>query len=310
MMVNPKSFRRWALPCGCLVPALLLLAGCVSQPGGGDTLGGRLFLAKRGAAASDSSADDAAMRERAIARDKEMLAKYQEAERVQPSEANRATIEILKAELARLEAAGGQTMVDPGTSVAAPLVADQATVESLTAQVQVEGQAERDANLKAAAAGDSAAMYKLGRMYAEGTGVEKKDYAQARSWFTKAAEAGNGAAMNSLGAMYQNGLGVEKSDLQAAAWYEKGAHAGDASAMGSLGFMYAQGLGVAQDDAKALEWTRKAAEAGSPAAMCNLGFMYADGRGVAKDMAEARKWMEKASASIPAAKKWLADQGP
>ena len=65
--------------------------------------------------------------------------------------------------------------------------------------------------------GDVNAMYNLGWMYAEGSGVPK-DEKQAVEWFRKAADLGNPAAMSNLGWMYANGRGVAKDEKQAVEW--------------------------------------------------------------------------------------------
>ncbi len=140
-----------------------------------------------------------------------------------------------------------------------------------------------------AEAGDSDAMFYLGVMYEDGSGVEQSDVEAVR-WYRAGAEAGNTSAMIKLGVMYAIGSGVEWSDVEAVRWYRSGAKAGDAAAMFNLGGMYQHGRGVEQSAVEAVRWYRAGAEAGDSSAMCNLGVMYEDGEGVTKSDVEAVRW--------------------
>jgi tetratricopeptide (TPR) repeat protein len=59
---------------------------------------------------------------------------------------------------------------------------------------------------KAALAGDSNAMYLLGRTYRRGDGIGP-DYVKAREWYQKAIDAGNPDDMVGLGVLYNLGQG-------------------------------------------------------------------------------------------------------
>ena len=61
--------------------------------------------------------------------------------------------------------------------------------------------------LARAKAGDAAAQYDVGVLYARGDGLVQ-DYASAASWFHAAAAQGNVAAEYNLGVLYERGLGV------------------------------------------------------------------------------------------------------
>jgi uncharacterized protein len=149
---------------------------------------------------------------------------------------------------------------------------------------------------KAAAAGHGSAMYNLGQLYEEGTGV-RKNFAQARQWYEKAAAAGHVDAMVNLADFYEKGTGGPKDYAVARQWYEKAAAAGDAGAMNNLGVLYDNGQGVPQDYAQARQWYEKAAAAGDANAMYNLGAVYENGDGVLRDYTLARQWYEKAAAA-------------
>lgn len=76
-------------------------------------------------------------------------------------------------------------------------------------------------------------MYRLGRIYATGSGVTK-DYQQALRWYQKAAARGNSDAMYSLGEAYEHGLGVREDVQQAVNWYDQATLRGNKSAKAAL----------------------------------------------------------------------------
>ena len=88
--------------------------------------------------------------------------------------------------------------------------------------------------------------------------------------YRKAAEAGNSEAMSKLGLMYDVGKGVAIDDREAVKWYRKAADAGNSNAMNDLGVMYRNGRGVTKDNKKAIYWYRKAAQQGNKIAQRNL----------------------------------------
>jgi TPR repeat protein len=171
-----------------------------------------------------------------------------------------------------------------------------------------------EADHKAAAAGDTAAMVRLGWRYVvrtrggysgkrnpadavHRTGVTQND-AEAVRWFRKAAEAGDARAMANLGFMYESGKGVAQDFAEATRWYRKGADAGDNRAKRNLGVMYLLGAGITRNDAEAAKWFRDASKTthnsdgtirqeGDFRAQTNLALLYLSGRGVPKDDAEA-----------------------
>jgi TPR repeat protein len=130
-----------------------------------------------------------------------------------------------------------------------------------------------------ALAGDPAAQFNLGVMYAQGRGVPRDD-AEAVRWYRLAADQGFAEAQYILGAMYVAGRGVPQDDAGAVRWYRSAADQGVAEAQGALGAMYAFGQGVPRDDAEAVRWYRLAADQGSALGQLSLGAMYAEGRGV------------------------------
>ena len=110
-------------------------------------------------------------------------------------------------------------------------------------------------------AGDSTAMAAIGTMYDRGGEGVPKDIRQAAQWTLKAAQAGNTAAMQTIGLDYMIGDGIAQDDSQAAHWLQGAADAGQVMAMGALGFLYEKGRGVPKDLTLAVNWYRKAAAA-------------------------------------------------
>ena len=147
-----------------------------------------------------------------------------------------------------------------------------------------------------AEAGNAAAQYNLGVMYAKGQGVSQ-DYAAAAGWFRKAADQGYADAQNNLGVMYDNGTGVAQDYAAAVSWYRKAADQGYAFAQFELGKMYAKGQGVPQNNAVAAGWFQTAADQGLVDAQRVLGLIYSLGEGVAQDYVQAHKWFNLAAAS-------------
>jgi TPR repeat protein len=109
--------------------------------------------------------------------------------------------------------------------------------------------------------GDADCQNRLGRMYADGTGVPR-DYDKAMELFMQSAQSGNVAAENNIGKMYEQGLGRQKNAKRAASWYRKSATKGFAVAQYNLGRLYETGDGVNKSLSEARKWYRLAANQG------------------------------------------------
>jgi hypothetical protein len=96
---------------------------------------------------------------------------------------------------------------------------------------------------------------------------QRKDYAEALTWYHMAADQGYAAAQNNLGVMYRRGLGVVQDYTEAARWYRVAADQGLASAQYNLGGMNADGHGMPQNYARARYWFGLAAQQGQPDAI-------------------------------------------
>jgi hypothetical protein len=151
---------------------------------------------------------------------------------------------------------------------------------------------------RAAHAGDGMGMLALGNMYQDGRGGLKKDQAAALAWYTRAAEDNHPIAMGLLASLYENGVGgVAKNEAEAVKWYRGAVELGDAKSMAPYGLMHLQGRGgLARNVDEALKWVRRGAEAGDRDGMEILAVILTDGTaGVRKDHPEAVKWYRKAA---------------
>jgi hypothetical protein len=145
-----------------------------------------------------------------------------------------------------------------------------------------------------AQAGDTAAQCYLGLAYLSGHGVAP-DAAKAAKWLRMAAKGGNARAQNSLGWMCAQGYGVKRDDGEAARLFTLAADQGSANAQDNMGEMCYAGRGVPQDRAAAVKWWRLAAAQGSASAQCMVGFCYDEGMGLPRDSIQAAKWYRQAA---------------
>ena len=116
-----------------------------------------------------------------------------------------------------------------------------ASTPEVIPEVTPEPETEEQRYLRAAEAGDAAAMSNLGTLYYQGNGVAQ-DYQQALKWFLEAERSGNSAVQYILGYMYEMGFGTEKNISQASDWYQKAAENGDADAVERLAALQTSGL--------------------------------------------------------------------
>lgn len=136
------------------------------------------------------------------------------------------------------------------------------------------------AHLRAAAeAGDADKQFELGDVYRigtrGGTGV-RRNFTDARKWYTKAATQGHAGAQYALGR-----LGASKDIPMSAAWYIKAASQGHEKAIAALETI----------NTSCLPSVQEAVKQGSPHAHYSLGIRYRAGRhGIAaKDYKEAAR---------------------
>lgn len=158
-----------------------------------------------------------------------------------------------------------------------------------------------------AKAGDAAAQYDLGVLYARGDGLVQ-DFDSAATWFHAAAAQGNVSAEYNLGVLYEQGLGVAGSKAEALNWYRSAADQNHPGAQFNLALAYAQGDGAKQDFAAAARWYKRAARQGLGPAMVNLAICYETGSGVDRSPVDAYAWYSAAGERGDAAAKQRAGE--
>jgi uncharacterized protein len=104
------------------------------------------------------------------------------------------------------------------------------------------------------------------------------------------AKEGDAIAETDIGKMYAEGRGVEADFDQALMWFNKAAAQNQPDGLYNLALMYANGDGVKQDWAAAIKWYRMAADRGQSDAQNSLGLRYERGEGLGKDLIQAYKW--------------------
>lgn len=173
----------------------------------------------------------------------------------------------------------------------------------------------------AATQGHPLALWKLGRMYAEGDGVPRDDL-KAFEYFSRLADdnADEGAesprapaiasAFVSLGGYFLNGIKgsyVGPNPERAAEMFQYAAsYFGDSNAQYNLGRLYVDGKGVERDQRQAARWFNLAAEKGHRAAQALLGQLLVNGQGVPRQRARGLMWLTLAKqAADPKREAWI-----
>lgn len=103
--------------------------------------------------------------------------------------------------------------------------------------------------------------YTLGKLYAEGVGVEK-DQRRAAELFLSSAIKGFAKAQYNLGKIYRDGNGMPKDEALSLFWFTQAAERGHARAEDRMGERYLAGRGVQKDEIEALKWSILAAQQG------------------------------------------------
>jgi hypothetical protein len=144
--------------------------------------------------------------------------------------------------------------------------------------------------------GNALAMHDLGRMYADGLGVEI-DAGTAFGWYAKALSAfediesvkENRYVEYRIGKMYAAGLGAEQDYEAAAGWFGEAVAKRHKYAQYSLAGLYFRGQGVEQSYETASSLYMRAAVQHMPYADYELAKMYRDGVGTSVNSAEAAR---------------------
>jgi uncharacterized protein len=158
----------------------------------------------------------------------------------------------------------------------------------------------------AADQGYSLALWKLGRMYAEGDGIPQ-DELKAFEYFSRIADQNAdetpdspragvvASAFVALGSYFLDGIKntyVRQNAERAAELFGYAAsYFGDPSAQYNLARLYLDGNGVDRDARQAARWFNLAAEKGHHGAQAVLGDLLIKGEGVPKQIARGLMWL-------------------
>lgn len=142
--------------------------------------------------------------------------------------------------------------------------------------------------------GNTRALYALGKMYDDGTGVAQ-DASRARFYYEMAAQQKFAPAIVALAGQYEHGTGTAVDLAKALGLYQQAADLGDAQAINKLGVFNEKGLGIEVNAKQARAFYEKAAATGFDEAMINLARCYANGIGGRQDVGEARRLLNKAA---------------
>ncbi len=169
----------------------------------------------------------------------------------------------------------------------------------------------------AAGEGHALALWKLGRMYAEGDGVPHDDL-RAFEYFSKIADENadessdspNATVISSafvaLGQYFLEGIANSYVRANAARAQEMFHYAasyfGDPNAQYSLARLYLDGTGVDRDARQAARWFNLAAEKGHYPSQALLGHLLLTGEGVPRQRAKGLMWLTLARDGADAAK--------
>jgi len=164
---------------------------------------------------------------------------------------------------------------------------------AVSARLKTMTQADLQALMAKAQAGDAEAQFWVGGTYEEGRLVPK-DAEEAARWFLKSAEQGYARAQRLYGL-----VSVHINPSVGERWMLRAAEQGDTEAQFWLGFAYENNWFGTTDPQEALKWYKLAAEGGDPDAQVELGEKYENGEGVEQDYKLAAKWYRMAAEHFP-----------
>jgi len=173
----------------------------------------------------------------------------------------------------------------------------------------------------AATQGHALALWKLGRMYAEGDGVPHDDL-RAFEYFSKIADENADETIDSpnarvvasafvaLGTYFLDGIQGSYVQANPGRAHEMFAYAasyfGDSDAQYNLARLYLDGTGVAKDPRQAARWFNLAAEKGHHPSQALLGHLLVNGLGVPRQRPKGLMWLSLArDAADPSKDEWI-----
>jgi TPR repeat protein len=211
----------------------------------------------------------------------------------------------------------------PGTGVAAghpeAFQAFQRTAQALRAG---DTKGALEALEYAARNGEVTALWKLGRMYADGDGVTRNDL-RAFDYFRALADshadeipgtrpaAFVAKAFVAIGGYYLTG--IPNSDVKPDAVHARemfsyaASYFGDPDAHYRLGRMYLDGTGIPKDTKQAMRWLFAAATKGQYEAQAVLGAMLFRGQSVPRDASRGLMWLMLARDAATPQETWITD---
>jgi TPR repeat protein len=174
----------------------------------------------------------------------------------------------------------------------------------------------------AAEQGMPGAMWKLGRMYADGDGVDQNKL-RAFEYFKNLTKAHAddppgtpqarfvASAFVALGHFYLEGIPdtAVKSDPAVARemFHYAASYFGDPEAQYHLGRLYLYGTGTLKDGRQAARWFRLAADKGQRGAQAMLGSMLFKGQGVSRQAAMGLAWLTIAKEGASPEDAWITE---
>jgi TPR repeat protein len=207
-----------------------------------------------------------------------------------------------------------------------PAAAQRAPIEALRSGTQALRAGKTDQAVTsleyAAEQGLPGAMWKLGRMYADGDGVGQNKM-RAFEYFRNLAKTHTheppdspdapfvASAFVALGQYYLDGIPDNVVKPNPAAAIDLFRHAasrfGDPDAQYHLGRLYLLGTGTAKDTVQAARWLRLAANKGQRSAQALLGDMLLKGQGVARQPAMGLAWLSLAKEGASSQEAWIVE---
>jgi len=215
---------------------------------------------------------------------------------------------------------------EPNSPLGAPSRSGLSPFESFRSGAQALREGKVDKAVveleRAARQGVAGAIWKLGRMYADGDGVVK-DEARAFEYFrqlTNHPQADDSVgtpqarfvanAFVSLGQYYLQGIPNVVAPDPAVAhqmFRYAASYFADSDAQYNLGRLYLHGKGAPQDAIQAARWLRLAANKGEHRAQALLGNMLFKGQGVSRQAGLGLFWLIVAKDSARADEGWITD---
>lgn len=175
----------------------------------------------------------------------------------------------------------------------------------------------------AAGQGHTLALWKLGRMYADGDGVQHDDL-KAFEYFSKLADQDAdespdspnasvvASAFVALGTYFLDGINdtyVTSNPARAVEMFHYAAsYFSDPIAQYNLARLYMEGTGVEKDPRLAARWFNLAAEKGHHPSQALLGHLLINGQGVQRQRAKGLMWLTLARESAdPVKEQWISE---